>query len=416
MKKLVLFFLSVLLLTLALPAAAQNDQTIELGDGYVISVPEDWEEVEDDELDGLVLEGRIGRDVYSMQVLTPAEVADLVDVDNDIEDVFVDLLNELYEVEAENIEELDLTYPTLFWSYEVEESGETGGSYFIEFDDETFGFVDIYGDDFEDVRETADEIIASFDSTGENESEETASATCFVSVDTRDTARLRVGPGENRTSVAFLAVDEDFQVEGRIVLDDDSVWFKLNKDEAAPGRAVNEIWVAEADVETDGDCENIADASAPPVIPVTPRTTGGDNNGGGNDDNAGGNDDSGTETEVGQVPNNGRWTLTLDGTTNASCTGSANISFPTTDIYFQTVYTNSLTVAADQRSFAWADGVYNILQPGSYNGSFDFGGGNNAQMRVDVQNPNFMTGWLTLNLTVQGVGCSATTTFTMSRG
>ncbi|MEM9953440.1 MAG: fasciclin domain-containing protein [Chloroflexota bacterium] len=96
-----------------------------------------------------------------------------------------------------------------------------------------------------------------------------AAEACVVSTDSADTVRVRVGPGINRTSVTFLPAGQDFEVLGVFEDEDGSTWFQLVKEDAAPGRAINEAWIAADDVNSTGDCDNIASTDAPPIIPIT---------------------------------------------------------------------------------------------------------------------------------------------------
>ena len=89
---------------------------------------------------------------------------------------------------------------------------------------------------------------------------------CIVSTEASDTVRVRVGPGENRTSVSFLPANEEFTPLGQATDDDGNVWFQLDKEQAAPGRSINEAWVAAEELDTTGDCSVVGEAAAPPII------------------------------------------------------------------------------------------------------------------------------------------------------
>ena len=66
---------------------------------------------------------------------------------------------------------------------------------------------------------------------------------CTITVTTSDSARVRVGPGENRTAILFLTADEVFEVIGTNTDDSGVEWYKLDKDAVAPDRPINEAWV-----------------------------------------------------------------------------------------------------------------------------------------------------------------------------
>lgn len=78
--------------------------------------------------------------------------------------------------------------------------------------------------------------------------------------------RLRVGPGTNRGVIGSLELGRDFTVIGTNVLSDGQVWWQLDKSEAAPTSQANQTWVADSEVTTTGDCDQVGDASAPPII------------------------------------------------------------------------------------------------------------------------------------------------------
>jgi hypothetical protein len=97
--------------------------------------------------------------------------------------------------------------------------------------------------------------------------------TCTVSTDQAKKVAVRVGPGLNRTSLLFLPVGKDFVVLGQATAKDGSEWWKLNKDEVAPKKSAKEVWIAQDDVETKGDCSTVGDSAAPPIIPITSAAT-----------------------------------------------------------------------------------------------------------------------------------------------
>lgn len=105
---------------------------------------------------------------------------------------------------------------------------------------------------------------------------DTALAVCLVSTDVERTVRLHVGPGTNRTSVAFLPANQTFEALGEAEANDGSRWFKLDKSQAAPNSSALEVWVAADLVMTSGDCTAVGEAFAPPIIPIiqqNPPTT-----------------------------------------------------------------------------------------------------------------------------------------------
>lgn len=101
-------------------------------------------------------------------------------------------------------------------------------------------------------------------------------ANCTVSTNRVKKVAVRVGPGLNRTSLLFLPVGKDFKVLGQATAKDGSEWWKLDKDEVAPKKSAKEVWIAQKDVETKGDCSKVGGSAAPPIIPIisgAPPTT-----------------------------------------------------------------------------------------------------------------------------------------------
>ncbi|MDQ7035154.1 MAG: fasciclin domain-containing protein [Anaerolineae bacterium] len=166
---------------------------------------------------------------------------------------------------------------------------------------------------------------------------------CIVRTSLSDTVRVRVGPGTNRTSVTFLPANQDFEPLGQATDDDGNIWYQLDKEEAATGRAINEAWVAADELLTSGDCSAVGESAPPPIIPIisapppAPPET----------DSSDGGDTSTTET--GTLPLSGTYTLTLSSNSNVSCEGTTSVVFPSTELY------NSLTLQQSVRSSAQAD-------------------------------------------------------------
>ncbi|MEO0561799.1 MAG: hypothetical protein AAF125_06780, partial [Chloroflexota bacterium] len=90
------------------------------------------------------------------------------------------------------------------------------------------------------------------------------------SVSTTGNVRMRVGPGENRTAIAFLPVDIEVSVTGQATTENGVVWYRVDKVQAAPNASSPELWIrSDSEVLTEmGDCSQVVDAFAPPVIPI----------------------------------------------------------------------------------------------------------------------------------------------------
>lgn len=97
---------------------------------------------------------------------------------------------------------------------------------------------------------------------------------CFVSTNDAGTVRVRVGFGENRTSVTFLEANTEFEALGQNTDDNGDVWYALDKEIAAPGKSIRGdlAWVLATEVDSTGDCDALPIMRAEEVLapPPTP--------------------------------------------------------------------------------------------------------------------------------------------------
>lgn len=93
---------------------------------------------------------------------------------------------------------------------------------------------------------------------------------CTISTDQARTVRVRVGYGENRTSITMLKADTDFEVLGQNTDDNDAVWYALDKEQAATGKSIqgDVAWVADAEIDATGACDAVAIMDASGIIPI----------------------------------------------------------------------------------------------------------------------------------------------------
>ncbi|MBK8022468.1 MAG: hypothetical protein IPK19_13835 [Chloroflexi bacterium] len=198
-------------------------------------------------------------------------------------------------------------------------------------------------------------------------------------------------------------------VTGRLEEDDGDVWYQLDKAQAMPGTSANELWVAAEEVDAEGACETVGEMAAPPVIPgvVAPPTTGGD---------AGGGDSGGAVIAGGTVPLTGRWTLSLNQTTNASCQGGPNVPFRSDEVFSEVSWQVYLTVSGDGSSFTDGEDQFTRTGPASYFGNYTLDATYNSQLYINVVNSRLMTGQGTGNFFIDGTPCSFTVTFTLTYG
>jgi len=273
MKKL---FISVLMLiSLGLLSGiviAQDDEMttfeFETSDATLMH-PEDWEQEVDE--DGVVTLTTEGITVMVYDAPTIAELFDVEDVESaedvlasvvdgmEMDDVELDV-NDAKAVELDEREVLRLAFET---------DDDVGAVIVVPMADESFSLVvyRVASDAADELSSLVDDVVASFD-IGEA-SEASGGEVCTLSTTSSDTVQIRVGPGFNRTVIAFLPANVDFEAQGQTTDDDGNVWFRVPEDQAAPTKAVNETWIAGDDVDQSGDCAGVVDALAPPIIPIT---------------------------------------------------------------------------------------------------------------------------------------------------
>jgi uncharacterized surface protein with fasciclin (FAS1) repeats len=238
--------------------------------------------------------------------------------------------------------------------------------------------------------------------------------TCLVSTTEVDTVRVRVGPGENRTSVSFLPANEEFEPLGQTEDDSGNIWFQLDKEEAALGRSINEAWVAADELDTTGDCSAIGEAAAPPIIPITNlpppvSNTGGGDTGGRGDTGGGGQ----AATDTSTLPASGTYTITLAGTSHVSCAGTSSVPFSTVELTGWT--SDRFSVRSSAQSISIGADVMTYAGPGYYTGQFTDIPGEVATVQLFLRDSRSFTGRLNFSFTIDGRGCSAGTDFSASR-
>ncbi len=421
--KALLGFLLLLLMVVPLAVSAQaTTQTLTLDSDYTITVPSDWKMTKNDDgsytLAGSNLAVAVTTPVrlHAMSVNFTSKTG-IVDVENALVTLF----------DGVQLDNSDIQ-KTFFGAREAAVYTYTDNNTSDQFEvalklsDGSFGYLSfsVVKGQLSSLRTEINVIASSFDSTKPAATEETGTSgetgsvavTCTVSTDKANSAQLRVGPGKNRGAIAFLPANTDVTVTGRIQLDDGSVWYQLDKSEAAPkGTAASQLWVSADVVNVSGDCDQVGDTAAPPVIPgvVAPPTAapgGGSNSGGATSASA----------SPGALPNSGGWVLVLDQTTNASCLGTQNFPVPTSQLFTPTTYGDTIVIK-DAGSFYYSSDTFTRI-PGtnSFEGTFTYSDGSIAQVRFDLISANQMTGHITANYTLQGHQCSETVNFVSNHG
>lgn len=268
-KPLIIGLIIVVLMTVGLVTMAQDDEmttfAFESSD-VSIMFPEDWEQDIDD--DGVVMLSTDGVTMMVYDAVTLAVVLGVEDATS-AEDVLESAIDSLpldeIDVDASNAKAVELgDREVLRVAFNTDDSN--GAITVLPLDDESFGLV-MFMIDSEADEELASGVDAVVESFMIAEAEASGEA-CTVSTDAAGTVQIRVGPGFNRTVIAFLPAQIDFTAQGQATDDDGNVWFRIPREEAAPTKAVNETWVAADDVDQAGDCANVEGAVAPPLIPI----------------------------------------------------------------------------------------------------------------------------------------------------
>lgn len=200
---------------------------------------------------------------------------------------------------------------------------------------------------------------------------------CTVSTDKGRTAAVRIGPGTNRTAIAFLTPNTDYTVLDQTTLKDGSKWWKLDKDQAAPNKSIQEAWVSQDQVVTKGGCDNLSGGVPPTQPPPTPATA--------------------------MVPNGGTWTLTIGPDLEVDCGGAKQTTTLPPSSSTSKLF---MTVDDDGSAIHFGTDTLTRTSPGVYSGQFDMSTqGMTAQVSLNVVSPDEMEGQIILNMTT----CTGTT-------
>ncbi len=230
---------------------------------------------------------------------------------------------------------------------------------------------------------------------------------CSISTTSANTVQLRVGPGTNRTVYAFMPANVDFPPLGSAEADDGSTWFQLDKATAAPNAAAAEAWVAAEAVDTEGDCANVGEAAAPPIIPIVPQAPPPANNDAGDDSgNSESNQSSGGP--VSAIP--GLWTINYAATGKASCLDVQGT------VDFSPGWTPDVVNLSVRGSTVIMDGNrFNQIQPGVFSGIFTLANGNSLQFIIRPVSSTQFTGEALLTGVISGRTCSNTVPLSITR-
>ena len=229
--------LVVLLLTASVVIGQESDvvfgETVILTfEETYVSIPVGWIYEMDDDTGFLILEGE--DDNLQIQISASLQVDDRLDMDFDIgvADAMVETYAGLFEldIDADDVEVEELTDTITLGILEFTEDNVSILVKNTEI--EQLFFLDVYNTLEEELTEEQGEfVIAIILSLSDSMDDGDALVQlCAISVETDNTVSLRVGPGTNRTVIAFLPAG-NYNALGQEVADDETQWFKLDKDE-----------------------------------------------------------------------------------------------------------------------------------------------------------------------------------------
>ena len=229
-------------------------QQVDLGDDYVISMPDGWTSSSSDGSHTLV-----GTE-FQLVVTTPTELA-ASGIDpslGDVGTVLIDTVNAAGDYQIARADIQKTRYVGRAGAAFSSSDGRTEQmEVFVTLNDGLYGKVVVVTDigGLVNYADLIDAMITSFHNTnnpddapvsssGSTSVPESSGVACTVRTGSANSAQLRVGPGTNRGAISFLPVDTDVTVTGRIELDGGGVWYQLDKSQAAPdGTAAAELWV-----------------------------------------------------------------------------------------------------------------------------------------------------------------------------
>lgn len=440
------FFLWGLLFVLgALPLAAQAielDQTITM-DASTIRVPEAWAVAPDTVVGGwIAAQGEL-----TIHILEPVVVSQWMTVTTGT--TAADVIDDLEEVFNLGASRADIMYYSglryLAASYIYRKGADSGALIAAQVGDEAFLALHVQskGRAVEKAFDLVNAIVASYvpdgtaassaGMTGIGEAETISDSqptgeACLVVAATD--ATLRVGPGLHRASIAYLNTTQEVTVTGRLVADDGGVWYQLDKSQAAPTTAANEIWVAAEDVETSGDCDMVGEVTAPPVIraanpPAQPQPTSAPAVEPGSSSQGASSPAPQPTAAPAQpeqpaangmvIPQAGTWLLAMNANTDVSCQGTNNVVVASSELWQVLSWTGYLSARPDGSALNIDGDLFTFAPPNYYVGSLTLDTGGNIQLWLNIQSPTFITGWTTINEVVDETPCSATTGLSITR-
>ncbi|MEL6151519.1 MAG: hypothetical protein AAFR56_17970 [Chloroflexota bacterium] len=238
-------------------------------------------------------------------------------------------------------------------------------------------------------------------------------AECVITVDESGTVRMRVGPGENRSAIAFLEAGE-YTPEGQAGDNDGNQWFRMDREAVAPGSSANELWIAAADVDATDGCNEIEIVGAPPVIPGVAAPPPAASSGGDSGSTAAsGNDGSAAAPASGGTQMlGGTYTLSYNPTVAGNCVGFESVTFSASELGLTS---DTFRVSPSGSNLIVGSNTLTLQGNGEYFGTVTFDDGTNGQVYLRPTSNTSLQGQVITNFTLEGNTCSLTAGVTLAR-
>ncbi len=265
MKKYGVLALMVAIVLLPVGVYAQGGNQVPLSGGYTISLPDGWEQAESE---GVYT---FSQGDLSITLTLPDVLASQLDLTAAVD--AADVLVEAYSTMSDQTldKAADIQTQTsgeramATHEFQTDDGTGRGISVVLEVAPGQFALMEFHApaDAYETALPDALQIMESL------QASEVAAGVSAEACQVRAAnayVDLRVGPGSNRGVFTSMNAEESYDVLGKKTLPDEGLWWRLD---TATGDA-NELWVADAEVETSGNCEQVADVNAPPLIFAPP--------------------------------------------------------------------------------------------------------------------------------------------------
>jgi hypothetical protein len=340
MKKYGALVLLLAIVPLVTSVYAQGGSLVQLSGGYTISLPSGWEQAESEGV-YTFSQGDLSIVLTLPDVLaSKLELANTMDAADVLVEVYATMSDQTLDKETDIEAQMSGERAMATHEFQTDDGAGRGISAVLEVAPGKFALMEFHApaDAYETALPDALQIM---------ESLEVSPAAGVSAVPCRVRAAstnvdLRVGPGTNRGIYTSMSSGTDYGVLGKKTVSG-GLWWRLDMDTGS----ANELWVADADVETSGGCDQVADVDAPPVIfgpPPAPVPAPSSENPSG----------SAPTPNPSRVPANGKWYFAVAPEFMVSCEGGDTERFSTADLGYEP-FTAQITASPDGSSVTMTD-------------------------------------------------------------